>query len=117
MTTATLTAPALPMNLNETLAQIGRMNVLATSGGRVAVTRTDEPGYITALELPVSSGYAVRVTLAADDTYTVERIMRRGVKLWVKGTLTGIYCDELGETVYVAGCYKNRDFGDHKVQS
>ena len=107
------------MIAKETLAQIGRMNVLATSGGRYRVERWTEPNthdYIVALELPVSSGYSVRVTLAENDTYTVQRIMRRGPKTWVKGTVADVYCEELGDVVYVAGCYKNRSFGAHKVE-
>lgn len=106
-TTCNITALAVNerhMNQETTLRQIGHMNVLAISGGRVY--RTGE-----GIELPVSSGYTVRVTLAANDTYTVQRIMRRGVKTWIKGTVTGVYAEDLGETCYVASCYKNRDFG------
>lgn len=89
-------------DLAVTLQQIGRMNVLATSGGRARNIGGE-------LELPVSSGYTVRVTLAANDTYTVQRLLRRGVKVWVKGERSDVHAEELGETVYVAGCYKNRE--------
>ena len=93
------------MNATTTLNQIGRMNILAISGGRAR--RVDGT-----IELPVSSGYSVRVTLAANDTYTVQRVMRRAGKVWVKGTVTDVYCDQLGEVAYVASCYKNLPFND-----
>jgi hypothetical protein len=99
------------MDLSQTLAHLGRMNLLAISGGRYRRTVGPETGRLLAVELPVSSGYAVRVTLAANDTYTVQRVMRRGAKTWVKGTQTDVYAEDLGETCYVASCYKNRDFG------
>jgi len=99
------------MDLSQTLAHLGRMNLLAISGGRYRRTVGPETGRLLAVELPVSSGYAVRVTLAANDTYTVQRVMRRGAKTWVKGTQTDVYAEDLDETCYVASCYKNRDFG------
>ncbi len=82
--------------------QIGRMNVLAISGGRrVAVSET-------VLELPVNHGYTVRVTYnPVPDLYTVERLLRRGGKETVKGTLTEVYCDELSEAAYGASCYNS----------
>ena len=99
------------MDLSQTLAHLGRMNLLAISGGRYRRTVGPETGRLLALELPVSSGYAVRITLAANDTYTVQRVMRRGAKTWVKGTETNVYCDDLGETCYQASCYKSNPFG------
>ena len=103
------------MNVQETLRQIGRMNVLAISGGRwlydsILNCETD-------ILLPVSSGYRVRVHLAPNDTYTVTREMKRGAKLFVKGTQDNVYCDELGEVCYQASCYKSNDFGGHEVRS
>ena len=80
--------------------QIGRGNVLATSGGRVIVRETG-------VTLPVHYGYSVTVDLAGNDTYTVRRIFDRGPKRWVKGEATDVYCDQLGEAVYRAGCYRD----------
>ena len=95
------------MNPTETLAQIGRMNIMSISGGRVWIDENDD------LLLPVSSGYRVRICLEADDTYTVTREMKRGPKLFVKGVQTDVYCDEIGEVAYRASCYKNVAFGEH----
>lgn len=89
------------------LRQIGRMPLMFASGGRATRTRT---GVI----LPVSSGYKVTVDLAADDTYTVRRIMtrRQGLeeKTWLKGELTGVYAEDLAEMVMQASSYKSYEF-------
>lgn len=102
--TNTVTAEALrPCDAATLVAQIGRMNVLAISGGRV---RTRETG----VTLPVAHGYTVTVDLAANDTYTVRRIFTRGAKAWVKGERTNVYCDEVGEIAYRASCYLDGEF-------
>jgi len=82
------------------LAQIGRWNVLATSGGRILHRETG-------ITLPCGNGYSVTVDLAAGDTYTVRRIFTRAGKSWVKGEREGVYCEEIGETVYRAGCFRD----------
>jgi len=87
------------------LAQIGRMNVLAISGGRVRVRPTG-------IDLPVSNGYSVTIDLAADDTYTVRRVFKRGAKVWDKGTMTGVYAEEVGEVAYRASCFRSDEFGE-----
>ena len=104
------------MDAQTTLRQIGHMNVCAISGGRWV---RDE--YVTGeryfdILLPVSSGYRVRISLRADDTYTVTREMKRGAKVFVKGVQEGVYCDEVGEAAYQASSYKSNDFGGHKVR-
>lgn len=82
-----------------TLGQIGRMNVLAISGGRVL--RDGET-----MVLPVGHGYTVEVDLdEGSDTYTVRRMFRRGGKAFPKGEQTYVYCDEIGEVAYRASCY------------
>jgi len=91
-----------------TLGQIGQMNILSVSGGKVHSIH-DTDGAVVGLELPVSSGYKVRVFLADDDTYTVQRVHRDNVK----GEQTGVYADEVGESVYQAGMYKSNPFGGH----
>lgn len=85
----------------ELIAQIGKMNLWAISGGRVQV---DSQG---AVVLKVGNGYAVRIVLEGNDTYTVQRMWRHVVK----GEAQNVYCDEVGEIAYVASCYVNRDFG------
>ena len=87
----------------ELLAQIGRMNILAISGGRVLVRETG-------VTLPVGSGYTVTVDLAANDTYTVRRVFKRGAKVWVKGEQAEVYCDEVGEIAYQASSFRSYDF-------
>jgi hypothetical protein len=90
----------------ELVAQIGRRNIRAISGGRVY-----DSGH--GVILPVSSGYKVTVDLAADDTYTVRRIFIRGTKVFLKGEQTSVYCDEVGEVAYQASCYRSNKFGGH----
>ena len=86
------------------LDQIGRMNVLAISGGRVRAT---EHG----VELPVSNGYRVRVDYneGADD-YTVRRVLVRGAKEFEKGApRERVYADQVGEIAYRAGMFRSYD--------
>ena len=86
------------------LQQIGKMNILAISGGRVV-------GLPDGIELQVSNGYHVRVQLLADDTYRVSRVFKRAGKVHDKGHMDGVYCDEVGEMAYFASCFRN-DSGD-----
>lgn len=85
------------------LEQIGRMNVLAISGGRVHYgTDLEHPTII----LPVRYGYAVEVTYEpGQDLYTVRRTFTRGLKRWTKRTWERVYNDQLGEIAYTASCY------------
>ncbi len=100
-----------PFDEDTLLAQIGRDNVWAISGGRVGVWKPN--GECMEVELPVSSGYLVRIVLAGDDTYTVERILRRRPKGQtarvdkVLGRMEGVYCDQVGEVAYYASCYRS----------
>lgn len=89
----------------ELKAQIGVMNIMAISGGRVGISATG-------VELPVSSGYRVYVNLDFDDTYTVQRVLVRKGIANLKGIVEGVYCDEVGEIAYQASCYKNVAFGE-----
>jgi len=85
------------------VAQIGRMNLLAISGGRVLDTGDG-------VDLQVGRGYWVRVRLAANDTYIVQRVFVRSGVIRVKGERTDIYAEELGETAYQASCFVNVKF-------
>lgn len=89
----------------ELVRQIGRMNVLAISGGRVVALRDG-------VDLPVGAGYKVEVRLAADDTYVVRRVFTRAGKRFVKGTQTNVYFDEVGEVAYRASSFRSYDFGE-----
>ena len=87
----------------QTIAQqIGRMNVLAISGGRVTALPDG-------IELPVGSGYRVRVRLTPVDDYTVERVFIRNGTVFSHGTRGTVYAEEVGETAYKASCYRNDD--------
>jgi hypothetical protein len=98
---------------NQTLAQIGKWNVLAISGGRAFLSNDrNNPGEYV-LTLPVGKGYRVEIELTAGDDYTVRRVYKRGEKFWVKGEVTGIYCDQIGEVAYQASCFVNVPFGEH----
>lgn len=89
----------------EVKAQIGFMNLMAISGGRVGISKTG-------VELPVSSGYRVYVNLDWNDTYTVQRVLVRKGVATLKGVVEGVYCDQIGEVAYQASCYKNVAFGE-----
>lgn len=86
------------------LRQIGGMTILAISGGRKYLNDGT-------LVLPVGSGYKVEIDYAeGSDTYTVRRVFTRGTKRWVKGELTYVYCDEVGERAYEASSFRSYDF-------
>jgi hypothetical protein len=94
------------MNAETLTSQIGRNNILAISGGRVEIrcTVADEAA---AVILPVRYGYAVEITLAANDTYTVARTFTRSGVTTVKAVREGVYCDEVGEVAYRASCFRD----------
>ena len=99
-----------PFNEDELLKQIGIQNVYAISGGRVGVTKNNQ-GETVEIELPVGYGYRVSIKLGWDDTYTVSRqFVRKGV-VTDKGTIEGVYCDQVGEIAYKASCFRNVEFG------
>jgi len=90
----------------ELISQIGKMNIFAISGGRVEVRKTG-------ITLPVSNGYSVMIDLAWDDTYTVRRMFKRGGKMFIKGSVEGVYCENIGEVAYQASCFRsNKEFGE-----
>ena len=83
------------------LQQIGRMNVLAISGGRAILSEGR-------LVLPVAKGYRVEVEYdAVPDAYTVRRVFVRGGKRFVKGEVDHVYAPEVGEAAYRASCYED----------
>ena len=84
----------------EMLAQIGRMNLLAISGGRVTPIESG-------IELPVGSGYRVRVELTAMDYYEVSRVFKRGGKEYIKGVRHDVDCFQLSEAAYFASCFRS----------
>jgi hypothetical protein len=105
------TATGRPFNEVELINQIGYMNIFAISGGRVGVTKNNQNETVE-IELPVSNGYRVSIKLGWDDTWTVSRqFVRKGV-VTDKGTIEGVYCEQVGEVAYQASCFRsNREFG------
>ena len=100
-----------PFNEDELIDQIGRMNIFAISGGRVGITKNNQ-GETVEVELKVSNGYRVSITLGWDDTWTVSRqFVRKGV-VSDKGTLENVYCEQVGEIAYKASCFRNVQFGE-----
>ncbi len=88
------------------LSQIGRMNVMAISGGRKHINA------VGSLTLPVSNGYSVEIDYnEGSDTYTVRRVFTRGIKRFVKGEISNVYCDQVGEIAYRASCFYD-DFAE-----
>jgi hypothetical protein len=98
-----------PFDEDQLIAQIGRMNIFAISGGRVGVIR--ENGETVGIELPVSNGYRVSIKLGWDDTWTVSRQFVRAGVVFDKGTLTSVYADQVSEIAYQASCFRNVEFG------
>lgn len=89
-------------NIADMVTQIGRMNILAISGGRIIRRETG-------ITLPVGAGYSVTVDLTAGDDYTVRRMFKRGSKTWIKGERTMVYCDEVADAAYYASCFRSYD--------
>lgn len=102
MTTIPETWTIYPEQRQEILRQIGLPIVLSISGGKVTALKDG-------IELPVSSGYRVRVRLTPGDDYIVERVMVRGAKEFPKGSRERVYMDEVSEAAYYAGMYKSYD--------
>jgi hypothetical protein len=87
------------------------MTVAAISGGRVLAHNRDLTGhYATAVELPVSRGRSVQVTLTALDYYTVRRLRKvtqgqhRG-RIVVEHEVTDVDCEQISEVAYRASCW------------
>lgn len=104
------TVDARPCDAQEIARQVGKWNILAVSGGRAYRILNNE-GETVGLRLPINGTRRVDVVLDWDDTYIVRRI-RRIVKGQhantevVESEVKGVYCDEVGEAVYQASCWK-----------
>jgi hypothetical protein len=99
-----------PCDPNTIIAQIGRMNVYAISGGTVYPIMNDN-GETVGIRLPNGANRCVDVVLAWNDTYTVSRH-----RVIAKGTNKGdiiteeetdtVYCDEVGQIAYRVSCWQ-----------
>ncbi len=87
-------------NTQDIVRQVGMMNVLAISGGRIEHRETG-------ITMKVGSGYSVTIDLDWNDTYVVRQVFKRGAKTWVKGERREVYCTEVGEVAYKASCFHN----------
>lgn len=96
---AEITADDVKINHRQALFHIGGMNRAAISGGR-------NHGTQNAVIMPVSNGYHVVVSLAANDTYTVRRVFARAGKATVKAEWSDVYADQVGEVAYQASCFQ-----------
>lgn len=91
--------------------QIGMMTVLAVSGGRWSAIRSADGEANIGLILPCGTNRTVEVTLSFWDTYTVRRYRqvvrgeRKGEDI-LEHEATNVYCDQIGEAVYSASCWK-----------
>lgn len=101
----------------EVVRQVGRMNILAISGGIWGTLREnqheqwEDPRAIIGVFMPCGTARMVEVTLDWDDTYRVRRVRRitRGADRnngVVEFEQTGVYCDELAEVAYRASCWR-----------
>lgn len=90
-----------PEERQEIVRQIGRMNLLSISGGRVKALRDG-------IELPVNAGYHVQVILTPADEYVVRRVFRRGGKEWERGRVDA-WTGNVNQAAYYASCYVSYD--------
>jgi hypothetical protein len=104
------TTTGRPFNEDELISQIGHMNILAISGGRVIVVKNND-GETIEVELKCGAGYRVSIALGWDDTYTVTRQYVRKGTVFNKGTVEGVYCENIGEVAYKASCFRSYEFG------
>ena len=100
-----------PFNEDELISQIGRMNIFAISGGRVGITKNSR-GETVEIELKVSNGYRVVISLGWNDEYIVSRQFVRNGVVYDKGTVENVLCDNIGEVAYKASCFRNVQFGE-----
>lgn len=98
-----------PFSEDVLVEQIGLGNFYAISGGRLTVGQMN--GETVEVMFPAGGGYYVRVILAWDDTYTVSRLFKRKGNYINKGTVEGVYCEQVGEIVYQAACWRTPNFG------
>ena len=99
-----------PCDTAEVMNQIGKMVVLAVSGGRMANLR-DKEGDTVGVVLPITSTRRIEVVLDYNDTYIVKRIryIQTG-KLanteTVEAEYDNTYCDQLAEVVLNLSTWK-----------
>ena len=99
-----------PCDISQTNAQVGRMNILAISGGRI-IPLKNAKGETVGVAYPIDPTRRVEVLLDWDDTYIVKRVryINKGKEAGsevVEEERSGIYCDYVGEVAYSLSCWK-----------
>ena len=99
-----------PCDTSEVMNQIGKMVVLAVSGGRMACLE-DKEGETVGVILPITSTRRIEVVLDYSDTYIVKRIryIQTGKMAHtevVEEEKSHIYCDQLAEVVLDLSTWK-----------
>lgn len=99
-----------PCDTSEVMNQIGKMVVLAVSGGRMANLENKE-GETVGVILPITTTRRIEVVLDYSDTYIVRRIryILKGKDAHtevVEAEQSLIYCDQLAETVLDLSTWK-----------
>lgn len=95
-----MSAALRPLDGSQALRHVGRNVVLSVSGGRATVA--DDR-----LILTCGYGWRVVVTLGPDDLYRVAREFSRGGRIYDHGLVEGVYAENLSETVYRAGMFRD----------
>ena len=95
---------------HEVIAQMGKMNFFAVCGGKWAKINASD-GVTIGLLMPCGESRAVEVVLNFLDLYEVRRVRRvnRGNEkgsLVVEYEVLDVYCENLGDAVYSASCWK-----------
>jgi hypothetical protein len=89
---------------------MGRMTLFAICGGKSATIR-DSHNEAVGILLLCGEQRAVEIVLDWMDTYTVRRVRlvtrgSRAGEVIVEAEYTDVYCDQLSEIAYTAGCWK-----------
>lgn len=101
----------MELSHGEAIEQIGKPTFYSVCGGRACAPRMPGTNGPFRIELHCGNGYRVYIYLHGSDTYIVQRIYRRGSREWVKGEARDVYAEQLSETVYRAGMFRDEWVG------
>ncbi len=99
-------------DIKQVLAQIGASTICATAGSMRRVYKvTNIYGEYCGVILYLGGSRFIEIVLDWDDTYSVRRLrqINRGSNkggFIVEYQVSGIYCDQVSEITYKAGCWK-----------
>jgi len=95
------------------IAQMGRMNLFAISGGKFAVIHDKQDSVPCGIIMPCGGNRAVEIVLNWMDLYTVRRVRyitagaNKGDVVVEQELGEMVYCTEVGEVAYQASCWNN----------